>query len=203
MSPAPQFHWFIAGLGNPGPQYELTPHNIGFLVIDHFAARHQIRLTRQEANALVGVGRCGAASLLLAKPQTFMNLSGPSVRLLMQKYGLQPAQLLLVYDELALPWTHLRIRPRGSSAGHNGVESVIRSLGTQDFPRLRLGIHPSHPLKDSAKFVLTPFRRAQYKELDEVVELAAQAIEFIIAEGVEKAMAKFNRRAQSVSEEEQ
>jgi len=202
MSPVGSPQWLIAGLGNPGPEYEMTPHNLGFLVVDRLADRHSIRVTRKEANALVGLGSVGAVSVVVAKPQTYMNLSGPSVRLLLEKYDLKPEQLLLVYDELALPWTQLRVRGKGSSAGHNGVESVIRSIGTQNFPRLRLGIHPGHPIGDGARFVLSPIRKAQYKELDEIVEQGAQAVESVIAEGVEKAMAKYNRRAQSASEED-
>jgi len=202
MSPVGSPQWLIAGLDNPGPEYEVTPHNLGFLVVDRLADRHSIRVTRKEANALVGLGSVGAVSVVVAKPQTYMNLSGPSVRLLLEKYDLKPEQLLLVYDELALPCTQLRVRGKGSSAGHNGVESVIRSIGTQNFPRLRLGIHPGHPIGDGARFVLSPIRKAQYKELDEIVEQGAQAVESVIAEGVEKAMAKYNRRAQSASEED-
>jgi len=202
MSPVGSPQWLIAGLGNPGPEYETTPHNLGFLVVDRLADRYSIRVTRKEANALVGLGSVGAVSVVVAKPQTYMNLSGPSVRLLLEKYDLKPEQLLLVYDELALPWTQLRVRGKGSSAGHNGVESVIRSIGTQNFPRLRLGIHPGQPIGDGARFVLSPIRKAQYKELDEIVEQGAQAVESVIAEGVEKAMAKYNRRAQSASEED-
>lgn len=203
MSPADGYRWLIAGLGNPGPEYELTPHNLGFLVADVVAERNGIRTTRKEANALVGLGSIGETAVVVAKPQTYMNLSGPSVRLLLEKYELKPCNLLLVYDELALPWMQMRVRPKGSSAGHNGVESVIRSLGTQEFARLRLGIHPGHPIGDGARFVLSRYGKAQYKELDETVRHAAEAVEFIVAEGVEKAMAKYNRRAQSVSEEEQ
>jgi PTH1 family peptidyl-tRNA hydrolase len=195
--------WLIAGLGNPGPQYELTPHNLGFLTVDRLAERHAIRITRREAQALVGMGRIGAAQVILAKPQTFMNLSGTSVRMLLAKYELNAGNLLVIYDELALPWMQLRIRPRGSSAGHNGIKSLIGSLGTEEFARLRIGIHPGRPVGDGAKFVLEPIRKAQWKELDELLEQAVLAAESIIAEGVEKSMAKFNRRAQGSVEGEQ
>jgi PTH1 family peptidyl-tRNA hydrolase len=191
-----EIEWLIAGLGNPGDEYELTPHNLGFMVVDRLAVRHSIRVTRKEAAALVGLGRIGNTAVGLAKPQTFMNVSGPSVKALLAKYGLGPERLILVFDELALPWTHIRVRPKGSSAGHNGVESVIRSVGTEEFPRVRLGIHPGQPLGDGAKFVLSPIKKAQWKELDETVEQGALAVETIIAEGVEKSMTKFNRRAQ-------
>jgi PTH1 family peptidyl-tRNA hydrolase len=195
--------WLIAGLGNPGPEYELTPHNLGFLTVDRLAERHGIRVTRKEAMSLAGAGHIGAAPVVLAKPQTFMNVSGPAVKLLLEKHGLEASNLLLVYDELALPWTHLRVRPRGSAAGHNGVSSVIRSLGTEEFARLRLGIHPGRPIGDGARFVLAPIKRQHWKELDEVLDIACQAIESITAEGVDKAMAKFNRRAQSEDKEDQ
>lgn len=193
--------WLVAGLGNPGPEYELTPHNLGFLAVDRFADRHGIRVTRKEANALVGLGEFQGTPVVLVKPQTYMNLSGPSVRALLDRYELGPASLLLVYDELALPWRTLRIRPQGSSAGHNGVKSVIGSLGTQDFARVRIGIHPGHPV-DGVRYVLSPIRKAQWPELDELRDQSASAIESVISEGVEKAMAKFNRRAQGEIEEE-
>jgi PTH1 family peptidyl-tRNA hydrolase len=195
--------WLIVGLGNPGPEYELTPHNLGFRAVDMLAARHGIRVSRKEAAALVGLGKIGSSPVIAAKPQTYMNVSGPSVGALLEKYELGPENLVLVYDELALPWMNVRVRPKGSPAGHNGVESVARSLGTTEFARVRLGIHPGHPIGDGAKFVLSPIGRAQWKELDEMLEQAALAVESIIAEGVDKAMAKFNRRAQGSNTEDQ
>lgn len=203
MSPASDGPWLIAGLGNPGPQYELTPHNLGFLVVDRLAERHGIRVTRKEAMSLVGSGRVAGTPVILVKPQTFMNLSGPAVKGMLAKEEIPAERLLLVYDELALPWRNLRIRPSGSAAGHNGVKSVIAACGTQEFPRLRLGIHPGHPIADGARFVLDPFRRAQLKELDELLDLASDAVESIIAEGAEKAMTRFNRRAPGSNEEDQ
>lgn len=193
--------WLIAGLGNPGPEFELTPHNLGFLVVDALAETHGIRVTRKENLALVGLGAIAGKEVVLAKPQTFMNLSGGAVRGLLDRYELGPDQLLAVYDELDLPWGQLRVRPRGSAAGHNGMKSLIRSVGTQDFARLRLGIHPGHPV-DGAKFVLAPFRRAQLADVRTFVEQARQAVESVIAEGAEKAMATYNRRAQGSNIEE-
>ncbi len=195
--------WLIAGLGNPGPEYELTPHNLGFMTVDRLAARHAIRVTRKEANALVGLGEVKGSPVVLVKPLTYMNGSGFSVRALLDRYELDPASLLLIYDELALPWLSLRIRPKGSSAGHNGVQSVIDSVKTQDFARIRLGIHPGVPFGDGARFVLSTIRKAQMKELDEVLDNAASAAESVIAEGVEKAMTAYNRRAQGGDREEQ
>lgn len=167
------------------------------------AERHGIRVTRKEAMSLVGSGRVAGTPVILVKPQTFMNLSGPAVKGMLAKEEIPVERLLLVYDELALPWRNLRIRPSGSAAGHNGVKSVIAACGTQEFPRLRLGIHPGHPVADGARFVLDPFRRAQLKELDELLDLASGAVESIIAEGAEKAMTRFNRRAPGSNEEDQ
>lgn len=194
--------WLIVGLGNPGPDYEYTAHNLGFLVVDRLAERNRIKVSRKEAVARVGNGVIGGKRVLLAKPQTFMNASGPSVNGLLSKYEVQPGQLLVVYDELDLPWQSLRIRPNGSAGGHHGVDSVIRSIGSADFPRVRLGIHGGSRDRDGAAIVLSGFRREQKQELDELLDYAAQAVESIIAEGVEKSMAKFNRRAQGPNEEE-
>jgi PTH1 family peptidyl-tRNA hydrolase len=194
--------WLIVGLGNPGPEYEYTAHNLGFLVVDRLAERNKTKVTRKDSMALVGQGTIGGRKVLLAKPQTFMNVSGPSVKGLLTKYELQPGQLLLVYDELDLPWQSLRIRPNGSAGGHHGVDSVIRSIGSNDFPRVRLGIHGGSRDRDGARIVLSGFKRGQREELDELLDYAAQAVESIIAEGVEKSMTRYNRRAQGQNEEE-
>jgi PTH1 family peptidyl-tRNA hydrolase len=193
--------FLVAGLGNPGEEYANTPHNLGFMVVDRLAEMHQIRVNRRDSRALAGVGQIGGHEVMLAKPQTFMNLSGTSLQPLMEKHSLTAGDLILVYDELALPWTGLRIKPRGSSAGHNGADSVIRELGTTDFTRVRLGIHPGHPLRSGVDYLLSPFKRAQLKELEQLVADGADAVVSIIAEGVEKAMTKFNRRAQGPNEE--
>jgi PTH1 family peptidyl-tRNA hydrolase len=140
--------------------------------------------------------------VMVAKPQTFMNLSGASLGPLMEKHGIAVGDLVVVYDELDLPWTALRIKPKGSAAGHNGMESVIRSLGTNEIVRVRLGIHPGRPVRDGAEFVLAPIRRSQREDLDELVGYGADAVESIIAEGVEKAMTRFNRRAGGLNAEE-
>ncbi len=197
------YDWLVAGLGNPGAEYEFTPHNLGFMVVDALAAANSVRVSRKENMALVGLGTVGGKPAVLAKPQTYMNLSGGSVKGLLDRYELTPDRLIVIYDELDLPWQSLRIKPRGSAAGHNGMKSVIGSIGTNDFPRVRLGIHPGHPVKGGSEhFVLVPFRRAQKQEVADTVDYARQAVEAIIAEGVEKAMTRFNRRAQG-SEEDQ
>ncbi len=199
----PEHSYLVAGLGNPGPEYEHTPHNVGFLVVDALAAAHSIRVTRKENSALVGLGSICGQGVILAKPQTYMNLSGAAVRGLLQRYELKPDRLVVVYDELDLPWTILKIKPKGSAAGHNGMKSVISSVGTNEIPRVRLGIHPGHTLRDGAEFLLSPFKRSQQLELDEMVDRARAAVESIIAEGAEKAMTKFNRRAQGLNQEEE
>src|SRR5258706_7751635 len=198
-----EIEFLVVGLGNPGTEYENTPHNLGFRVIDRLAESNAIRVTRKEDFSRVGLGVVQGRKVALAQPQTFMNLSGPAVSGLLERYGLPPDRLILVYDELALPWNELRIRPKGSDAGHNGVKSVIGSLGTDEFTRVRLGIHPGHPISDGASFVLAPFRRAQKQEVEEIVGRGAAAVESIIAGGVEKSMAVFNRRAGGLNTEEE
>jgi PTH1 family peptidyl-tRNA hydrolase len=192
----------VVGLGNPGRRYENTPHNLGFMLVDRLAEQHGIRVKRRESGALVGAGEMAGARVLLAKPQTYMNLSGASVRALLEKMSVSPGDMILVYDDLDLPWTAVRIRAKGSPGGHHGVESVSGAIGTTDFPRIRLGI-AGYRVEDGAEFVLAPFRRAQRQELDELLDHAAQAVESIISVGVEKSMAMFNRRARGHMTEEE
>jgi len=194
--------FLVAGLGNPGEEYALSPHNLGFMVVDRLAERHGIRVTRRDSKALVGVGEIDGREVMLAKPQTYMNLSGVSLAPLMEKHGIELDRLVVVYDELDLPWMALKIKTKGSAAGHNGMKSVIQSLKTSEITRMRLGIHPGHPLQSGADFVLAPVKRSQRKELDELVGFAADGVRSIIAEGVEKAMTRFNRRAPGLKEEE-
>ena len=187
--------FLVAGLGNPGEEYALSPHNLGFLTVDRLAERHGIRVTRKDSKALVGVGEIDGQAVMLAKPQTFMNLSGTSLAPLMEKHSIPVEKLVVVYDELDLPWLGLKIKPKGSAAGHNGMQSVIGSLKTSDVVRVRMGIHPGHRLSSGADFVLAPIKRSQRKELEEFVDYSADAVRSIIAEGVEKAMTRFNRVA--------
>jgi len=195
--------FLVVGLGNPGEEYEFTPHNLGFLAIDRLAEANAIRVSRKENMSLVGLGSIRGIQVVLAKPQTFMNLSGPAVEGLLERYELKPDRLIVVYDELDLPSGTIRIRPRGSAAGHKGMKSVIGSLGTSEIARVRLGIHPGREFGDGAKFVTAPFKRAQKQEVEEAVSRAAEAVESIIAEGVEKSMAIYNRRAQGSEQEEE
>jgi len=194
--------FLVAGLGNPGSEYVRTPHNLGFLTIDRLAERNGIRVTRKDSRALVGVGEIDGQEVMLAKPQTFMNLSGTSLAPLMEKHSVPVNRLVVVYDELDLPWLALRIKPKGSAAGHKGMISVIGSLGTSEVTRVRLGIHPGRPVRDGAEYVLAPVGRRQEKELDDFAGYAADAVRSIIAEGVAKAMTKFNRRAPGSNIEE-
>lgn len=194
--------FLVAGLGNPGEEYADTPHNLGFLVVDRLAERHGIRVTRKDSKALVGVGEIDGHPVMLAKPQTFMNLSGTSLEPLMEKHSIPVDRLVVIYDELDLGWTALKIKPKGSAAGHNGMKSVIGSLKTSAIVRVRLGIHPGHPLASGTDYLLAPIGRSQKKELDGFIAYAADAVRSIIAEGVEKAMTTYNRRAPGSKTEE-
>src|SRR5215475_3486044 len=167
--------FLVAGLGNPGEEYAFSPHNLGFLTVDRLAERHGIRVTRRDSQALVGVGEIDGQRVMLAKPQTYMNLSGDSLAPLMEKHEIELGRLIVVYDELDLPWLDVRIKPKGSAAGHNGMKSVIQSLGTSEIVRMRLGIDPGHPRGPGIEFVLAPFKRSQMKELEELVDYAADA----------------------------
>lgn len=194
--------FLVAGLGNPGEEYANTPHNLGFMVIDRLAEMHGIRVTRKDSKALTGAGEMAGKPVMLAKPQTFMNLSGAALRALMEKHELTTKDLIVVYDELDLPWTAVRIRPGGSDGGHHGMQSVIASLGTKDFVRVRLGINPGRRIREGAEYLLSPLRRSLHEDRDELVGYAAEAVGSIIAEGVEMSMTKYNRRARGSSEEE-
>jgi PTH1 family peptidyl-tRNA hydrolase len=195
--------FLVAGLGNPGEEYAATPHNLGFLALDRLAARHAIRISRKECQALVGQGRIGGKTVVLVKPQTYMNRSGMAIKPLMEKNEIAPNALLLIYDELDLPWGGIRVRPKGSAAGHNGVIDVIEKIGTQEFPRIRLGVHPGYPISSGMDYLLSRLTRQQNETLDAFVDLAADAAESVITEGVEKSMARFNRRAQGATTEEE
>lgn len=188
----------IVGLGNPGEQYELTPHNMGFLAIDRIADECGAQVRNRQCRALTARVAIGSEQVLLAKPETFMNLSGISVRELILKYEIQvESDLILIYDELDIALGTVRIRQRGSSAGHNGMESVIGALGTQEFLRIRLGIAPDHPIKDGAGYVLAPFRKAQLKVVNEVLDTASEAVKVTLNEGPAAAMNRFNRKAEA------
>jgi len=185
----------IVGLGNPGPEYQWTPHNLGFLAVDELANRGGIRVERPEGKALVGTGSLAGGEVILAKPQTFMNLSGVSIRELLEKYELGTADLLVLWDEVQLPWGVIRVGKEGSAGSHNGAQSVIGSLGTQEFARLRLGCGPDHQLSSRKEFVLRPMKKAELEIAAEMIGQAGDAVETILREGLDVAMNKFNRRA--------
>ncbi len=192
--------WLIVGLGNPGYEYAWTPHNLGFLVLDLVAERARIRIERPEAKSYVGKGRIGDHEVVLAKPQTYVNLSGLAVRDLAARYEVASARILIVWDDVALPWGSLRIRERGSAGGHNGAKSIIGALGTDEFMRVRMGIQPDHPVGDLAAYVLHPMRKAELEAAAELVERAADAVDCVVKEGVRRAMNQFNRRAAETAE---
>jgi PTH1 family peptidyl-tRNA hydrolase len=191
----------IVGLGNPGSQYDWTPHNIGFLAIDVIAERAGIRVTRPESKSQVGVGKLAGEDVILAKPQTFMNLSGGAVRMLLERYECGPEDLIVLSDEAMLPWGMLRIRERGSAGGHNGLNSIIGSLGTNEFIRIRLGVQPEHPLGDMADYVLGVMRKPEREIAGQMAVETAEAVAMILTEGVGKAMTRFNKRVESTEKD--
>lgn len=184
--------WLIVGVGNPGAEYERTRHNVGFMLIELLAKRLQTSVKRLECRAFVGRGELGGKRVELAMPQTFMNLSGSSVGCLMSAGEREGTSLLVVSDDLAIPFGTLRIRQKGSHGGQNGLRSIIDHLKTQDFARLRIGIGPDHPLTNASRFVLDKFGKEEAAELPSVLERAADAVETIVTLGLDSAMAKFN-----------
>jgi PTH1 family peptidyl-tRNA hydrolase len=191
----------IVGLGNPGPEYQWTPHNLGFLAVDELANRGGIRIERPEAKALVGLGKLAGEDVILAKPQTFMNLSGISVRELIEKYELGPQDLLAMWDEVQLPWGAIRIHAEGSAGSHNGAGSLISSLGTPKFARLRLGCGPDHPLSGRKEYVLRPMKKSELEVAAEMIADAGDAVVLMLTKGIEAAMNKYNRRERQQDED--
>jgi PTH1 family peptidyl-tRNA hydrolase len=192
----------IVGLGNPDPEYQWTPHNLGFMAVDELANRAAIRVERPEGKALVGRGKLAGEEILLAKPQTYMNLSGISVRELLAKYELDVSDLLVMWDEVQLPLGTIRIHKDGSAGSHNGAKSVIGALGTQEFARLRLGCGPEHQLNSRREYVLRPMKKAELEVAAEMLDEAGNAVEMILKEGIDAAMTKYNRRKPAEGEAE-
>ncbi|PYX26744.1 MAG: aminoacyl-tRNA hydrolase [Acidobacteria bacterium] len=191
----------IIGLGNPGIEYQFTPHNLGFLAIDRIANNLGVEVRNRQCRALTARAEIAGQPVILAKPETFMNLSGLSVRELLAEYQADATRdLIVIYDELDFPLGTIRIRQRGSSAGHNGMESILGALGTDEFLRIRLGIAPERNIEDTVKFVVAPFRKAQLKVVDEVLDMAAEAVEVILKEGPAAAMNRFNRKNETGEE---
>lgn len=189
---APESNWLIVGLGNPGPEYERTRHNVGFMLVDMLAGECQTQVRRTECRALVGRAEIAGHGAELAKPQTFMNLSGEAVSCLIAKPARAIEKLIVISDDLALPFGTIRIRPKGSHGGQNGLRSIIDRLKTQEFIRLRIGIQPEHEIRDAANFVLDRFTRTEAATLDKILDGSADAVRMIISDGVDAAMARFN-----------
>jgi len=191
----------VVGLGNPGIEYQFTPHNAGFLAIDRIAGDRGAVVGNRRCRALTATVRIASRDVILAKPETFMNLSGESVRALVREYEIDAERdLIVLYDEVALTLGTLRIRERGSPGGHNGVKSISGALRSEEWVRIRIGVAPELPAAaESARrqrkdYVLTPFRKAELGLLDEALDRAAKAVEVILAEGVGAAMNEFNRK---------
>jgi PTH1 family peptidyl-tRNA hydrolase len=193
------FMKLIVGLGNPGRDYINNRHNVGFKCVDLFAREQGISLTQRGARSKLGTGEVADTKIVLAKPQTFMNLSGEAVSALVRRYKLSPGDILVIHDDLDLPLGRIRIREKGSSGGHNGLKSIIARLGTQDFPRIRVGIAPpegsdstSAPEVDAIEHVLSDFTEAEKTVMREVYPRVATAIECVLSEGIAAAMNKYN-----------
>ena len=182
----------IVGLGNPGTEYARTRHNLGFMLVDKLAAETGTVVKRKECQSLVGNVVIDGQSVKLARPQTFMNLSGDAVACLVAKREGDGSQLLVISDDLALPFGAIRLRQRGSAGGHNGLRSIIGALGTNEFMRLRIGIQPEHPVTDTRKFVLSDFSGTERESLPEVLERAAEALRSVLRDGIGKAMSLHN-----------
>jgi len=192
----------IVGLGNPGPEYEVTPHNLGFLVVDRIADDRKVEIRNRQCRALTARTTIGQEQVILAKPETFMNLSGSAVRELLAKNELQPeSDLIVVQDELDFPFGTLRVHRNRSSAGHNGIESIIDSLGTQDFVRIRIGVAPERKPEDGKEYLLSPMNKARLKVLDLVIGDAAIAAETVVKDGPAVAMQRFNRKPEAPEED--
>ncbi len=186
--------YLVVGLGNPGKEYEWSRHNLGFMLIEKVGAAAGIAVTRRECQSRVGSGEIEGRRTKLVKPQTYMNLSGEAVACLIVKHKLgQPGEnLIVISDDLALPFGKIRIRARGSAGGHNGLKSIIGLLGTNEFTRLRIGIQPEHPINDSKRFVLDTFPRSARAEVEKILERSTEALHAILRDGVLKAMTEYN-----------
>ena len=182
----------VVGLGNPGEEYANTRHNVGFWCVDLLSSRHSILLSRRHKLAALGEGGVEGHPVVLAKPRTFVNLSGEAVAYLLARYGARPQALMVVYDDMELPLGALRLRPRGGAGGHNGIRSIIESLGTQDFPRLRIGIGQPETGGDRVAHVLGEMDAEERATVDEAAERAARAVTTVLSDGIDAAMNRFN-----------
>jgi PTH1 family peptidyl-tRNA hydrolase len=189
----------VVGLGNPGIEYQFTPHNAGFLAVDRIADDHRVAVANRRCRAMTAKIQIAGREVILAKPETFMNLSGHSVAALVEEFNVDPRRdLLVLYDELALPLGTLRVRERGSPAGHNGAKSVTVSLRSEEWQRIRIGVGPdadaASAFRRGKDYLLTPMRKADLAVMDEVLDRVAKAVETIVAKGTGAAMNEFNRQ---------
>ena len=188
----------IVGLGNPGIQYQFTPHNVGFLAIDYIANECGVEVRNRQARALTGRLTIGSEQVLLAKPETYMNLSGLSVRELVEKNEIAPeTDLIVIQDELDFALGTLKLQTRRGSAGHNGIESIIGALGNNDFLRIRVGVAPERRVTDGQSYLLSPFRKAELEIVGEVLDTVNEAVKAIVTEGAAAAMNRFNRNPEA------
>ncbi len=194
----------IVGLGNPGIEYQFTPHNMGFLAIDRIAEQCGVKVLNRHCKAVTARAIVEGQPVLLAKPETYMNLSGESVRELLDRYECDPARdLIVLYDELALPFGSIRIRERGSAGGHNGMKSIIACLGgSQEFLRVRLGVSPGHKVTNGRDYLLSPMRKAQLQLADEALDACSEAVRMILTLGASAAMNRFNQKLNEAGQAE-
>ncbi|CAG7650038.1 Peptidyl-tRNA hydrolase [Paenibacillus solanacearum] len=183
--------WFV-GLGNPGRQYESTRHNIGFMALDRFADRHGIKITQSKCKGLLGEGHVAGQKVYLLKPQTYMNLSGESIRAFMDFYKASVEDLIVIYDDLDTVFGHIRLRYQGSAGGHNGIKSTIQHLGSQSFNRIRMGISRPVPGREVVDYVLGSFTKEETQTLPDVLDKTAEAMEHLLTNPFEKTMGKYN-----------
>ncbi|MDD6043162.1 MAG: aminoacyl-tRNA hydrolase [Eubacteriaceae bacterium] len=193
--------YVIAGLGNPGKKYENTRHNMGFITVDQLAEKHNIKVDKLKFKALVGEGRIAGQKVLLVKPQTYMNLSGESIRQIMNFYKLEPKELTVIYDDMDIDVGSIRIRKFGSAGTHNGMKSVVQQLGSDRFPRIRVGIGNRNK-GDTIDFVLGGFRKEEVPLLEEAVTTAVQAIECMLEADIDIAMNKYNTKKRQKKDDE-
>lgn len=191
----------LAGLGNPGREYDRTRHNAGFAAIDYLAALYRIPLGKEKFRAVLGDGIIQGEKVILMKPQTYMNNSGEAVRAVLDFYKLEPQKLIVIYDDIDLNVGALRIRTRGSAGTHNGMRSILYHLGTEDFPRIRIGIGKPDPRYDLADYVLGRMNPDEEKALGQAIEKVAEAVSVIMVSGIETAMGRFNENKRSPSSE--
>lgn len=186
--------YLIAGLGNPTKEYDKTRHNVGFSVIDVLADRYRIDISEKKHKALCGRGVIEGQKVILLKPQTFMNLSGESIRAAADYYKIEPEEMIVIYDDISLDPGQLRIRLKGSAGGHNGIKNIIANLGTQDFPRIKVGVGAKPPRMDLADYVLSRFGAGEQKLMEEAFGEAAEAAVMMMTDGAERAMNHFNAK---------